>query len=309
MEVQSALSRIRAGEAVASVETETLECKEDPTTRGDHGQRIAGLRQDDNAARLIADHAVCLANHEGGALLIGVDDTAAGASALVGTELDTAWLRRRVRDFTMPPLTIGVEELNEPKARLLLVLVPRNGGSEPHSAIVSRRGGRRTPRRVLTDCHDMATLAELMAWAQERSSYDWSASPSGRAVSEARSQAIEELRDILRESGEPDRQALIELTDADLLRRLQLLRPDGTLTRAGELLTCAGDRPRLVYLPRAAAGIPAERRIETAGRGLAEELRRVTDAIRARTREIALPAAALARISSVLRSFTRATSA
>jgi ATP-dependent DNA helicase RecG len=176
------------------------------------------------------------------------------------------------------------------------MLAPRNHGNEPCSAIVSRSGGRRTPRRVGTGCHDMTTLAEQLAWVRERQAHDWSATPSGLSPAEARPGAIDALRDYLHESGEPDRIALAdEAPDDDLLRRLQLLRPDGGLTRGGALLLCPGEEPRLLYLHREAPGTPADSRVATAGRGLAEELRRIEDSIAARNRTFTLAGAGLAR--------------
>src|SRR5690606_16210331 len=136
-----------------------------------------------------------------------------------------------------------------------------------------RKGGRRVSRRVGTDCHEMATLAEMMAWAQERSNFDWSALPSSREVSEARTGALEALRDYLYESQEPSRIELAELDDEALVRRLQLVRQEGSiLTRAGELLLCPADNVRIVYFRREQAGVPSKARRETTGRSLLEEL-------------------------------------
>lgn len=292
-EARFALEAIRSGATGDDVETETLDCKVDPTTRSANGTVRPGSARSDGAARLIAECAACLSNHDGGAVLLGIADDRSGVDAFSGTALDAAWLRSRIRELTLPPLTVAVDELHEPEGRLLLVRVGRNAGSEPHSAVVSKSGGRRTPRRVGTGCHDMTTLAELLGWSQERSGYDWSAAPSGRPAASARPAAIEAIRDLLRSSGEPDRQRIAELHDVDLLRRLQLLRPDDTLSRAGELLVCPAPSPRLLYLDRHAAGAPAQRRIEQAGLGLAEELARISDAIDRAVSRHSLPSSAL----------------
>jgi ATP-dependent DNA helicase RecG len=94
------------------------------------------------------------------------------------------------------------------------------------------------------------------------------------------------MRDVLRESGEPARAEIAKLDDVELLRRLQLIRGDGTLTRAGALLTCPAEAAGLVYLHRPAAGAPSDHRVERSGRGLAEELVLVLDAIAARNRQM-----------------------
>ena len=288
-EARDALARIRAGATGDDVESETLDCKLDPSIRDKRGRPVPGASRDDAAARLLAESAACLANHDGGALLVGVADDRAGAAAFVGTALEPAWLRARIRELTLPALTVAIDVLDEPEARLLLVRIGRNAGSEPHAAVVSKNGGRRTPLRVGTGCHDMATLAELLTWSQERSGFDWSAMPSGRPVAAARPAAVAALRDLLRASGDDDRHRLADLADVDLLRRLQLLRDDGTLTRAGALLTCAGESPRIVYLGRRAASTPAHHRVEQTSRGLAEELLRILDTVEAQTPTFQLP--------------------
>lgn len=276
-EVGAALDRILAGEPAGAVESETLDCKEDPTARSSHGERVDGAEQDDDAARDLADAAACLANHHGGTVLVGIDDKRAGRRALVGTRLEQPWLRRRIRELTTPPLTVTVTEVAVDSTRLLALDAPRNESSEPVAASVSRRGGQRRARRVDTHCQEMTTLAEMLGWARERSGYDWSAQPSGRKIDDARAGAIESLRDLLRESGEPERSTLADLRTSDLLARLQLLRSDGRLTRAGELLLCAGERRRLEYLHRPAPGARSTSRSAREPRGLAEELRIVDD--------------------------------
>jgi ATP-dependent DNA helicase RecG len=290
----AAIARVLDGEVAGTVETETLDFTEDPTRRGPHGQLQAGATQDDGAARYFADEAACMANHEGGVLVAGVDDKGAGAGAFVGTALRASWLRARIRELTTPPLVVGVETIETTGSRLLVLSVPRNPGPEPHAASVSKRG-RRIARRVGTGCHELVGIAELVAWAQERNGYDWSAGPSEQPLAAARPGALDALRDVLRESREPARAELAELDDESLLRRLQLLRDDGTLTRAGALLTCPGPSPQIVYLHRSAPGAPSVHRVERAGRGLAEELQMVLDAIEARNRQIAAAAEHAAR--------------
>lgn len=231
-----------------------------------------------------------MANGEGGTLIVGVDDKKSGADALIGTDLDRGWLKKRIRELTEPKLTVGVTEIAQDGVRLLILLVPRNPGPEPHSALVSSRG-RRIARRVDTSCHEMVGMAELMTWAQERSGYDWSAAPSNHQVKDARPAAIEALRDFLRESDEPDRAELAKLGDEDLLRRLQLVRSGSTLNRAGELLCCASESARIAYVHRPAPGAPSSVRLETTGRGLSEELRRAFEAIELANRTIQLPGA------------------
>lgn len=293
-EVERALARIQAGGRPADVESETLDCKEDPSRRGPGGGLIAGDAQSDPAGYLIAEVCACLANHEGGTVIVGLDEKESGAAAFVGTDLESTWLRKRIRQLTSPPLVVSAKQRVVEGTRLLVLQVPRNQGGEPHSATVSKNGGKRKPRRVGTDCQEMQTLAEQLAWLEARSGYDWSAAPSGRTIDEARATAIEALRDFLRESENAERRQVADLGDVDLLRRLQLVRDDGlTLTRAGARLLCPSKSPGLVYLGRSAAGVRAEIKVEASGRGLIEELREVERVIAGRNRTIALPARGL----------------
>ena len=290
-EVDRALVHIASGGRPADIESETLDCKEDPSRRTSAGGRASGDPRSDVAAYLLAEVCACLANHEGGAVIVGVNDKARGPDALVGTGLESTWLRKRIRELTKPPLVVSVGARNIDDVRVLVVHIPRNQGIEPHSVTVSKSGGRRKPRRVGTDCHDMESLAEQLAWLEGRSGYDWSAAPSGQTTADVRAAGIEALRDFLRESNNPDRRQLADLNDIDLLRRLQLLRDDGlTLTRAGARLLCPSrTESSMVYLGRAASGTRAEVKVEGTGRGLVEELRDIERAIAGRNRTIALP--------------------
>lgn len=276
-EARRALDAVAAGATGDQVETETLDCKRDKTRIGPTGEQQPGDPQSEDLAVYLAAELACLANHEGGALVVGVHDKQGGPAAFEGTGVDITWLKERVLELTLPPLVIAFEEETRAGQRIVVCVVPRHDGEEPISAKISKRG-RVTPRRAGTRCVEMTGLKEMMAWADERSSYDWSASPSGRPVSEARPAAVDALRDFLRESEEPERVEMAELSDVELLSRLQLVR-DGNLNRAGALLTAPHDRPRIEYLNRSTQGAASNTRVARSGRGVAEELRAVLDAI------------------------------
>jgi ATP-dependent DNA helicase RecG len=289
-----ALTAVTGGDNVEAHESEVLDFKEDITMRGPKGEAVAGVVQDEDAARYYAHKASCLANHEGGALIIGVDDKQTGPDAVLGTGLDAPWLVKRIRELTDdPPLTVAMHEEQIAGKRVLVMLIPRNGATKPHSVRESRKGSRVYPRRTEKDCHNME-FDELMSWHQGRAGYDWSATPSGLSPSAARAGAIEALRDFLRESEEPGRQELAEADDPTLLGRLGLLRSDGTLNSAGALLLCPAPAPRLRYLHRAGGSARSGSQVERAGLGLAEELRRVFDAFDANNPLIGLEAEGLA---------------
>ena len=297
LEAQAAIEKILAGARVEDVESETLDCKEDASRRDEHGRRVDGSAKDDRAVRVISDSACCLANQHGGCVVVGFDDKGQGPAAAVGTGLDAGWIRERVRELSTPPLTVSVVEMTVSPARVLVIEVPRNESSEPFAATVSRNGGQRRARRVGRQCQELTTVAEMLEWARNRSGYDWSAQPTGKEIREARPAATAALRDFLRESGAPDRAALAELEDRDLLSRLQLLMGDGRLTRAGDVLLCASEAPRLRYTLRSAMGARSTSRVEITGRGLAEELRAVLDAFSSSNPSVELPGGGLAQAS------------
>lgn len=299
-----AVERVLAGEIADSVESETLDFKEDPTRRDGRGGRLRGSATSDPAARILADAAACMANGEGGVIVVGVNDKAFGQEALVGAALDAEWLCRRLGELTQPRLVVSAKEIEAgtPPVRLLVLFIPRNAGDEPHSALVSRKGGRRVSRRVGTDCHEMATLAEMMAWAQERKDFDWSVLPGDNEITDARAGAVEVLREFLRQSNEPSRVEMADLDDETLMQRLQLVREGGTmLTRAGELLLCPAESPRIVYYQREQAGMPSKSRVVVQGRSLVEELDAVLAAI-----DTANPITEIESSGDLARGFARA---
>jgi ATP-dependent DNA helicase RecG len=293
-EALHALERILLGARSEDVESETLDCKEDPSRRGPHGELVEGTEQHDEAARIVADAAACLANHFGGVVLVGVDDGQSGPAAVIGTRIDAEWLRQRVAELTTPRLVVACSEHVASGNRVLFVEAPRNESSEPHAVTQSKRGGQRRARRLGTQCQEMATVAEMLEWARNRMGWDWSAEPSGRRIDAARPAAIDALRDFLRDSGEPERAVLADLDDQELLHRLQILRPDGRLTRAGELLLCPGNGPRLRLAVRPVLGAKSASGVAVSGRGLAEELQAVLAAFQSTNRIIAIGGIGLA---------------
>jgi len=116
-----ALLRRLDGEPADSLESETLECKPwDPSRPRD-------------ALRDVREAVVCLANHRGGAILLGIEDrrrTRREAIRGVGN-LEVNALRRSIYDGTEPSILVEIEELVEPEGRLLLIRIPR--GIPPHT--------------------------------------------------------------------------------------------------------------------------------------------------------------------------------
>lgn len=88
-----------------------------PTQRSTSRRKPAGAARTASTARVrrarrsrhaLADEACCLANAEGGALVVGVAGNGVGAAALVGAELDVEWLCEKVWSYPEPHLGVEV---------------------------------------------------------------------------------------------------------------------------------------------------------------------------------------------------------
>lgn len=210
--VNNAVAAIIAGAAADELESETLEFK----TEVDSAKRSLDL---------IADAVVCLANHLGGTVVVGVVDDRRGAAAIVGvsTALTPHAVVQGVFSRTRPPLSVPVIE-HEIRGRTLLeVTVPRG------ATLYANAKGTST-RRVGSACMPFPPTEQRQAMAS-RGLYDWSAEPSGcRRVSE---EEIARVRRLLRTAGRTD---LAAQAPEAILSDLRLIAPDGELTRAGLLL-------------------------------------------------------------------------
>jgi len=179
----------------------------------------------------LAEAAVCFANGVGGTIVVGVVDARGGPTAFVGCDLDPEKLRQRIYQLTTPGLLVEVEELEFADKRLLAIRVPE--GLEVYS---TTRGY--TYHRVSDECVPMRPT-EVSRLADERRGIDWSAMSSGRQIEHIDPLALRHCRRLLATSVDSTRQALVRVSDTDLVRALRGLADDGTLTRAGELLLCS----------------------------------------------------------------------
>lgn len=222
--VDAALSRIADEGSVADAEEgQRLDFKQQASTQKD-------------SFREIADTAACLANTDGGWIVVGVADRGTGTDALLGTTLEAARVRKQVRDLTRPPLDVAVDEFEFRGSRLLLVEV------RPGDDFVSDQKGR-APRRYGRDCVGMDPVQQRQL-REQRSSADWSARPAKGHVLDER--ALAGVRAHLRASLRPERRGLASLNDDDLLRALGVTAPDGSLLRGGAVLLGA-EGTSLVY--------------------------------------------------------------
>ena len=170
---------------------------------------------------------ICLANADGGKILLGVDDRGRirGCASYDVPELLAGLYRT-----TDPPITVDIKEVPTPQGTVLVVGVPR-------TSFVHGTAGGVFQRRVGKQCLPMSP-ADVLAFQSERAGLDYSALPLGQAryPDDVDSQALERLRaEIALRSP-----ALAQQADRDLLSSMRLLADDGTepgrLTVAGGLL-------------------------------------------------------------------------
>jgi len=170
---------------------------------------------------------ICLANADGGKILLGVDDRGCIRGC---PSYDVPDLLAGVCRTTDPPITVDIEEVPTPQGTVLVVGVPR-------TPFVHGTAGGVFQRRVGRQCLPMSP-ADVLAFQSERAGLDYSALLLGQAryPDDVDSQALERLRaEIALRSP-----ALAQQADRDLLGSLRLLADDGTeaarLTVAGGLL-------------------------------------------------------------------------
>jgi ATP-dependent DNA helicase RecG len=229
--LDQALARIAGGARSAECESSALDFKEDAGSRGD-------------LENVLVRAAVCFANAAGGVVVVGVADRATGADALRGTDLDPDWVRQRIHERTNPRLLVDVEVRYKP-VRLLVVRI------HPSAAVHADTAGR-SWQRVGRDCKPLAP-EDVARLVEERRGYDWSAEVSERSAGDVAPEAMDAARRLLRNlPGE--RAQYASLTDADLLSALGVLAGRARLTRAGELMFCAGRPDAILYQYRATPG-------------------------------------------------------
>ncbi|MBW0253129.1 ATP-binding protein [Cellulomonas sp. PS-H5] len=257
------LVALAAATDLDTLEAKHVDLKEEAGRRDKSGAVQPTTRQNEAAALQLAGEAACMANTEGGgALVVGVADD----GTLVGTELDPEWLRSRIYDLTQRLLTIDAREVSVRGVRLLVVRSPQ--------ALEPVRWKGRISWRVSDRCVEV----DAATWHARRmtvSRYDWSESPSPVEPHQVRPAAMALAREFLRQSGENAAVDLAGATDAELLRRLNVVTSDGYLTNAGALAFVGRPEPALDYVRRAVAGGDSVARVREGGRSVIEEIAEV----------------------------------
>ena len=177
---------------------------------------------------MAAETVVCLANANGGMLILGVrDGVRSRADAIGGVgDLDPETIRRAIFDRTAPHLTVDIEELAEPEGRVLLVRVPR--GVVPHTTSDGL-----AKIRIGKECRPL-TGAMLTRLVVERRDFD----PTAQVVVDAtlRDLDAEQIANLQRQVATAGGKAeLARLPRDEFLGNLGLVQ-DGAVTLAAVLL-------------------------------------------------------------------------
>lgn len=270
-EIDSLIQRMVAGERIdRSHENKHVDLKEEPGRRGPGGSILPGYAESSAAAKQLAAEAACMANTPGGGgLIVGVADD----GTLIGTQLDAEWLRHRIYEHSGRLLTADVIPVEVGGVRLLLIIAPE--------AVEPIRIDKKITWRVKDNCVEV----DASTWHARRMyslNYDWSYAPSTQGIEDARPQALNVARDFLLASGDPQANDLANATDAQLLRRLNVVSDDGMLTNAGVLGFIGRGTPCLDYQHREYAGGDSTARVRRPDRSLLEELAEVFSTMEAR---------------------------
>lgn len=251
-----ALDALLAGARAADLESDILDFKEEQGTVGAGGQRIAIEPRTDSAAQALAGEAACMANSDrGGVIVVGVDDKGVGSRAVRGAYLDGNWLRRRIHQWTVPPLQVDeIEERIVEGKRVYLIDVA------PALAEIWCNG--RLRRRQGDACVEV-TGDDARRFLEARRRYDWSAEPSEVRLSDVDPAAYRAAAAEF-EGAHGRRPGSV----ADLCLRLGLYangaqEDDPLLNRAGALLLTAADGAQVhvdVLLKTGPSGPSVQRR-------------------------------------------------
>ena len=252
--VERALRRLSKGEPPGRIETQRVDVKEEPGRRGPRGVVLPGERTNEKAADYLAEEMACMANTPGGgALIVGIADD----GTRIGTRLDPERLRHRIWELTSRQLTVSARAANLDGCRVLILTCVE--------ALHPVRYGGKLRWRVGANCVEV----DPVVWQSrllERVGFDWSDQPSGRTLNDVSPAACEVARRYLRESdGGEAGTNLVDATDADLLRRLNLVRDSQHLTNAGSLLFVETPWSGVDYVRRDMPGGDSTLRIEGAG--------------------------------------------
>lgn len=275
-QVDAMLGHLAAGGVPDGAESAQVDVKEEAGRRGRGGVLLPGSAQNEAAARQLAGEMACMANTPGGgALIVGFADD----GEPIGTELSPDWLRHRIYELTGRALTVEVREARVNGTRVLVL--------RSHQAIDPIRVDGRLRWRVGDACVDI----DPTTWHAGRillSGIDWSAQLSGHTLADVNPTAVSIAHRYLLAAGDGRAAELVEVSQEDLLRRLNVVNGEGRLTNAGSLLFVGTPTVGIDYIRRDVPGGDSTLRIR-GDQPLLEQIWMVDQAAMASNRIVHVP--------------------
>lgn len=182
---------------------------------------------------------VCLANGEGGVILVGVEDDGRVTGARPRHEAgrtDPDRLKALIANRTQPPVRIEVETVQLDEVLVLVLSIPREQrvvGTMDGRYLRRALGGDGRPACIPLHAH------EILAHEIERGAVDYSELEIPEAIwSDLDPLEFERLRRLIRESGVGGDASLVELSDLEVAKALGVVTANGDVRsiRAGALL-------------------------------------------------------------------------
>lgn len=218
------LGNLDSGGTGAPAELEHLDLKEEPGRRGAGGTILPGDQQNPAAVEMLSRDVACMANTPGGgAIVLGVED---GTGQVIGTELDLDWLRHRVFERVEVAPAIEARRVAGRRVLVLYVAEAREPVEDPDHRIRWRVGDHCVP----------LDRSEWWLTKQARGGLDIMAEATSTRIDAVSPGSVSVARRYLAAGGDATSREAAEVQLPELLRRLGVLRPDGTLTQAGVLM-------------------------------------------------------------------------
>ncbi|WP_392398674.1 helix-turn-helix domain-containing protein [Corynebacterium lehmanniae] len=180
-----------------------------------------------------------MANSEAatGHIVVGVADKATGEAAFTGTQMDEEKLAQKIFNGTKPNMNVQITPVRAWGARLLVIHVPE-------ARALYTRGDGAAKRRTADAQFSCQPMTEEMRRSidEARRNPDYSNGPADISVDDLPLAVIEEARRMLREHRRArGSEAAVPQTTTGLLRELGLVRDDGQLKQAAEILLADPD--------------------------------------------------------------------
>jgi len=200
--------------------------------KGGESERVEFKSEKNGSLKLstIVETVVCLANHKGGYLLIGVEDDGEVTGAKRLKQESPTLLRARIYSKTKPRLWVNVWVERYRGKEILIVEVPKRILTATSDGKYLRRGieGDGRPSCLPMEPHEMMSL---LSYTGQK---DFTVEPLELGMEAVDLKSLELLMNFVKKSGEEE---LLGLSDDEILRILGIIDVSGRLTLAG-LLAC-----------------------------------------------------------------------